>query len=132
MPGFRPCGERSQYVLSQRYRCHHNTRNPKTAKHDPSKLHKRSKNSECPFSMTIKVKKLAPLGENACKICLNWIHNHPLHSLAVSTFRDILPETSEKVMEYFDQGLSPGTKGQNRSFYHESHRYTTYYTFIFL
>lgn len=109
---FRSCGEKGLFVISERYRCHHNTRYDKTANPDPSKPHRRTKNTSCPFSMTIKIrrKEHVPDGEKNCTIILDWRHNHPLDSLEVSTFRDMRPETSEKVMNYFDQGLSPGKR----------------------
>ena len=105
---FRVCGDRADYILAERWRCRHDTRNPSTEKLDPNKAARRTKNTKCPFAMIIKLKKQVELGTKSCNIQLDWSHNHPLQSLAVSMFNDILPETAEKVMEYFDQGLSPG------------------------
>jgi len=59
--------------------------------------------------MTIRVFDISktPMRE-PCWVALQWCHNHPLNSLEVNTFRDILPETAEKVKSYFDSGFSPG------------------------
>ena len=43
-----------------------------------------------------------------CCVTLEWFHNHPLNALQVNSFKDILPETAEKVKDYFDRGFSPG------------------------
>ena len=102
---FRPLGPKSPYSFYKRYRCHHNTRH---AAADPSSGRRR-KNTECPFSMTIRVFDVSKTPrQHPCWVALQWFHNHPLHSLEVNTFRSILPETAEKVKGYFDSGFSPG------------------------
>ena len=56
--------------------------------------------------MTVRINK--EIAEQPCLITLDWNHNHPLNSLEVNTFKDILPETAAKVKDYFDRGFSPG------------------------
>ena len=58
--------------------------------------------------MTIKVKKENSASSCRCSIDLEWNHNHPLKSLQVLTFREISPDTAEKIDNLFNQGLSPG------------------------
>ena len=106
---FRPSSSKSPYFVFKRYRCHHNTRYEATK--DASTLLsqrplKRMKNTCCPFSMTLKLHK-AP-SSHPCSVIIEWFHNHPLSSLQVNSFKDILPETARKVKEYFDKGFSPG------------------------
>ena len=106
---FRPCAPKSPYNLFRRYRCHHNTRYEATK--DTSSLltekpSKRMKNTSCPFSMTIKLDKSA--SSHTCAITIEWFHNHPLKSLQVNSFKDILTETAQKVKDFFDRGFSPG------------------------
>ena len=56
--------------------------------------------------MTIKLEKLS--GTYPCKVFIEWFHNHPLKSLQVNSFKDILPETAAKVKDFFSKGFSPG------------------------
>ena len=60
--------------------------------------------------MTVKLEKSG--GTHPCKVLIEWFHNHPLKSLQVNSFRDILPETADKVKEYFSKGFSPGKQTQ--------------------
>ena len=56
--------------------------------------------------MTIKIVKNEEI--HPCQIHLEYCHNHPLISLQVNSFKDILSETAEKVKELFDKGFTPG------------------------
>ena len=98
----RSLGPKSPYTFFKRFRCQHNTRH-KAANPDSAR---RRKNTECPYSMTIRISK--SFISRPCSVVLQWCHNHPLNSLQVNTFSDILPETAEKVKSYFDSGFSPG------------------------
>ena len=96
-------------MFFKRYRCHHNTRYEATKNISSllvQKPFKRIKNTSCAFSMTIKLKKDG--SSHPCIILLEWFHNHPLQSLQVNSFKDILLETAETVKDYFDRGYSPG------------------------
>ena len=99
---FRLIRPKSPYIFFKRYRCHHKTRH-NSSRNDPTR---RTKNTKCPFSMIVRINK--EMVEQPCSITLDWNHNHPLNSLEVNTFKDILPETATKVKDYFDRGFSPG------------------------
>ena len=77
-------GDRSDYVLSLYYRCHHRTThvpsyNPvATLTKNPSK---RFKNTDCPFSMSFKIFKV-PVNGMTCSILLQWNHNHPVSHIS--------------------------------------------------
>ena len=90
--------------------CHHSTRYEGTRnvqnvlKSNPTK---RLKNTNCPFSLTIKIENNDE-NQRPCIIDIEWFHNHPINSLQVNSFKDILDGTAEKVKKLFMNGFSPG------------------------
>ena len=43
-----------------------------------------------------------------CTMEIEWSHNHPTQSLQALSFKDIAPETEQKVKALFAEGNSPG------------------------
>ena len=93
------------------FRCHHNTRHKATrvpnevlAK-EPSK---RFKNTNCPFSLIVRVGK-NPEAVNFCSsIDIEWSHNHSVESLHSLSFKDMPASVVSLVKEMFARGLLPG------------------------
>ena len=84
--------ERSSYLSVSYFRCHHNTRNFKTRDVEAvlkSAPHKRLKNTNCTFSLCLKVRRVPPADGYSCTINLQWSHNHPTAALQVLTFKDM-------------------------------------------
>ena len=95
------------------YRCQHDTRGLTTREieeilaRNPSK---RFKNTNCPFQMSAKVSKMG--GTHPCKIIIEWCHNHPIKSLQAKSFKDLSPDVTSKIKQYFADGMTPGTAYQ--------------------
>ena len=84
-------GKKSPYTLIKYYRCHHNTRYQKTMdaadvlSRNPSK---RIKNTNCRFSLVIKLLKVPTTTYNAL-VYIEWNHNHSVTALQTLSFKDI-------------------------------------------
>ena len=63
-------GERSQFLLKSYYRCQHDTRYEKTR----DVLSR--KNTYCPMTLSVKIKKIAT--DYPCEIVIGHNHNHPI------------------------------------------------------
>lgn len=101
--------EKSPYQTIKYFRCHHNTRyeptmNPKDILCD--KPQKRFKNTNCQFSLIVRLSKT----EKECGSVLDieWNHNHPTNSLHALSFKDIPPAVIETIKAMFSTGLLPG------------------------
>ena len=71
-----------------------------------SKPSKRFKNTDCPFAMTLKIKKANDV--HNCVIHIEWNHNHPVHSLKSLSFKDINKNIREEIFWLFDKGFTRG------------------------
>ena len=77
---------------------------------------KRFRNAKYPYVMSVKLSKRKECGQcGSCDLCsfpcqihIEHKHNHELDSLEVTSFNDLKAETIEKVMGYFDAGMSAG------------------------
>ena len=102
--------EKSPYITARYMRCHHNTRYAETmspAEVLSLKPCKRIKNTNCPFSMVIKLSKNPSLCDTL--INLEWNHNHAVTSLQSLSFRDIPKEVTEQIQILFKAGMLPGS-----------------------
>ena len=67
---------------------------------------KRIKNTNCSFSLAIKLLKAA-IQYNS-EIEIEWNHNHPVQALHSLSFKDIAESTLERINSMFKNGLLPG------------------------
>ena len=101
--------EKNAYSEAFYYRCHHKTRcqstmNPvELLKEKPSK---RIKNTNCPFSLILKLKKTE--GPFPCVVELEWDHNHPILALQSLSFKDIPENVSAEINHMYENGYTPG------------------------
>jgi len=72
------------------------------------KVGKRIQNTNCPFNLSISLKKLFTENGPTSIISMEYHHKHEVTSLQALTFRDIATETSSTIMQLFDRGLTPG------------------------
>ena len=96
-----------QFIFKKAFRCHHNTRTTKTN----WKPDKRSKNTECPFVLTIKIhnssyKKRHPAENNfdpnfPCEVHFSYDHNHNTQILQALTFREAFREVSQSSKDVY-------------------------------
>ncbi len=99
------------FQLVKYFRCHHNTRYEATSfasdilTVNPSK---RFKNTSCPFSLIIRLRKNPEETEMSSVIDLEWNHNHSVKSLQSLTFKDIPDSIVHQIKDMFSRGLLPG------------------------
>ena len=91
------------------FRCHHNKRHEPTMNPNDvliAKPHKRFENTNCQFSLVVRL----PRKETECGAELNieWNHNHPTNSLHALSFKEIPDEVVNKINDMFSNGLLPG------------------------
>ena len=101
-------GEKNLFTKSIQFRCHHRgnyhpTMNPLDVKR--LKPSKRIKNTNCPFSMIIKLSKSINTIPSLVEIEMN--HNHPTQALQVLTFRDIDKNVSDSIRTMFEMDYTP-------------------------
>ena len=101
--------EKNEYSVCLYYRCEHKTghqpsMNPKEVlRKKPSK---RLKNTNCPFSMVFKLKRIQ--SNFPCLIDLEWNHNHPVQALQALSFKDISLDIRDRIKGMFENGYTPG------------------------
>ena len=101
--------EKSPYTYIRYFRCQHNTRYQNTmspAEVLTQKPSKRMKNTNCPFSMSVKLSKDLAIADSL--ITLEWNHNHPVKSLQSLSFKDVPADVKNKICELFESGSLPG------------------------
>ena len=80
----------SSHVLVKYFRCHHKTRHEGTKFPDQilaSDPNKRFKNTNCPYSMVVRIGKACD-GEELCSVIdIEWNHNHSVQSLHSLSFK---------------------------------------------
>ena len=102
--------EKNSYDCLLHYRCHHKTRYQPTMSigrircEKPSKL---VKNTNCPFSLSIKFRNEIIGDQPPGRIELEWNHNHTIASAQALTFKDISTESKEKIKTMFENGYTP-------------------------
>ena len=99
------------YRKSIYFRCHHRTRYQKTmnAREVLEKTpHHRFKNTDCPFSLSLKFKRDSTGDEFPVVLCIEWDHNHPVSSLQALSFKDIPDDVSSYILDLFERGFTPG------------------------
>lgn len=101
--------EKNEYSACFYYRCQHKTghqtsMNPKEVlRKKPSK---RLKNTNSPFSMVFKLRRMP--NEFPCRIDLEWNHNHPVRALQALSFKDIPSKICDQINGMFERGYTPG------------------------
>ena len=103
------CGPRSSMLINATLRCHHETRYGPTSDHiavQKKKPGKRFKNTSCPYVMSIKLYK--NWVDYPSEVRIDFLHNHDLDSLEVTSFKDLKREIMCKIIQFFEDGLSPG------------------------
>jgi hypothetical protein len=98
-------------ILTQYYRCHHNTRYEGTQY--PSEIlssrpSKRFKNTNCPFSLVVRLSKKRDVHEVGSTIDIEWNHNHSVQSLHSLSFKDVPASVKNDIKQMFASGLLPG------------------------
>ena len=103
------CGPKSDYYLNWFYRCHHNTRYEKTRDVNilTQKPNKRFKNTNCPFSMNIKLLSNSRNENYPCVVYIEHFHNHPIQALESFSFKAISQDVSEVVSQLFEKQMTP-------------------------
>ena len=89
-------GQSSIYQKIFYFRCQHRTRNQNTMNHQElsqKKVGKRFKNTNCPFNISIRLKRKFTESEPTSILNIEYDHNHPVSSLQALTFRDISAAT---------------------------------------
>ena len=99
------------FHLVKYFRCHHNTRYEATSfASDILTVNprKRFKNTSCPFSLIIRLRKNPEETEMSSVIELEWNHNHSVKSLQSLTVKDIPDSLVHQIKDMFSGGLLPG------------------------
>jgi len=100
-------GKTSPYRKIFYFRCQHRTRSQSTmdiGEVTQKKVGKWIQNTNCPFNLSISLKKLFTENEPTSIIrSMEYHHNHEVTSLQTLTFRDIATETSSTIMQLFDR-----------------------------
>ena len=100
--------EKNSFETVTPYRCHHHTyhqpsMNPVRAlKEKPSK---RIKNTDCPFRLTLKKKRIPD--SFTYLLTVKYDHNHPTKSVQALTFRDIASTAAERIKTLFQLDYTP-------------------------
>ena len=117
--------EKNLYSVSYSYRCHHKTQYEPTMdaeKVRSSKPSKRMKNTNCPYSLCIRIKQDYYEEPFKSRIDIEWNHNHTVEAAHALTFKDISNESKKKITAMFDNGYTPALacreflKGVRRKF----------------
>ena len=101
-------GERSQFLLKNYYRCQHDTRYEKTRDVLSRKTEnplRRNKNTYCPMTLSVKIKKIAT--DYPCEIVIGHNHNHPIKNLEVLSYKPLSDSCIEEVNALFQSGCAP-------------------------
>ncbi len=101
--------ENSTYQMYKYFRCHHNTRHEPTMNPNEvliAKPHKRFKNTNCQFSLVVRLPRKE--GEYGAELDIEWNHNHPTNSLQALSFKEIPEDVINKINDMFSNGLLPG------------------------
>jgi hypothetical protein len=99
-----------EYTLMKCFRCHNHTRYEATmfpAQILASQPRKRFKNTNCPFSLVVRLGKRVDEDYNA-SIDLDWNHNHSVDSLHSLSFKDIPTNVTNTITQMYASGLLPG------------------------
>ena len=104
----RHLSDKNMYSVAYYYRCQHKTRyqatmNPKEV--IAAKPSKRLKNTDCPYSLTVKLRKVSD--EYPCEMDLEWNHNHPVDALQSLSFKDVAKNVTQKIKQMFENGYTP-------------------------
>lgn len=101
-----------EYTLIKYFRCHHHTRYEATmcpAQILSSKPSKRFKNTNCPFSLVVRLGKRVEVEEDYnSSIDVEWNHNHSVDSLHSLSFKDIPTSVTNTITQMYVSGLLPG------------------------
>ena len=106
----RVLSEKNIYDVCYYYRCHHKTQyqpTMSTGRIRCEKPSKRVKNTNCPFSLSIKFRNEIIGDQPPGRIELEWNHNHTVASAQALTFKDISAESKEKIKTMFENGYTP-------------------------
>ena len=105
----RPDGAKT--VLVKYFRCHHNTKHEGTKFPNQilaSKPSKRFKNTNCPFSLVLRIGRNPDAADFCSTIDMEWNHNHSVQSLHSLSFKDVPASVISHIKEMFASGLLPG------------------------
>ena len=106
---------KGEYRMIKYFRCQHNTRYEGTKCPGDilgTKPNKRFKNTNCPFSLAVKIGKNAQSAHFPSIIDIEWNHNHAVEALHSLSFKDIPTYVTDKILDMFDNGLLPGAAYQ--------------------
>ena len=106
---------RGEYYLIKYFRCQHYTRYESTKCPGDilaTKPNKRFKNTNCPFSLVVRIGKNAQSADFYSTINIEWNHNHAVEALHSLTFKDIPTPVVDKILDMFDNGLLPAAAYQ--------------------
>ena len=76
------------------------------------KTNKRFKNTNCPFSLVVKIGENAQSADFYSTINVEWNHNHAVAALHSLSFKDIPTPVVDKILDMLDNGLLPATAYQ--------------------
>ena len=99
-----------EYTLIKYFRCHHHTRYEATmcpAQILASQPSKRFKNTNCPFSLVVRLGKRVDEDYNS-SIDVEWNHIHSVDSLHSLSFKDIPMNVTNTITQMYASGLLPG------------------------
>jgi hypothetical protein len=106
---------RGQYCLMKYFRCQHYMRYEGTKCPGDilaEKTNKRFKNTNCPFSLVVKIGENAQSADFYSTINVEWNHNHAVAALHSLSFKDIPTPVVDKILDMLDNGLLPATAYQ--------------------
>ena len=103
--------DKNIYKVCYYYRCQHKTQYQPTMnpEHIRSlKPSKRMKNTNCPFSLSIRIRHDHDNIETfKGRIDLEWNHNHTVEAAQALSFKDISSESKERITSMFNNGYTP-------------------------
>ena len=105
----RPDGAKT--VLVKYFRCHDNTKHEGTKFPNQilaSKPRKRFKNTNCPFSLVVRIGRNPDAADFCSTIDMEWNHNHSVQLLHSLSFKDVPASVISRIKEMFAGGLLPG------------------------
>ena len=103
-------GKNNEYERVHYFRCHHCTTHQNSMNHrevlqkNPTK---RLKNADCPFSLSIRLKRDLQSVYSA-RINIDYNHSHPVQSLQTLSFKDISEKVSKEIRHLYEKGYTPG------------------------
>ena len=101
-------GEKSDFKTIHNFRCQHKTFHEgsmNAAEKVRKRPSKRLKNTDCPFHMSVKERRLE--GEYRFQLNISYDHNHPTKAFHALTFRDLSTDIVEKITNLFAQNHTP-------------------------